>query len=71
LKQPIDLLNPLVAEMLKIMETVLRAFEVDYYLVGAIARDISLSTQEGFGAKRKTNDVDIAILRSVGGNKPF
>jgi predicted nucleotidyltransferase len=62
LKQPIDLLNPLVAEMLKTMETVFRAFEVDYYLVGAIARDIRLSTQEGFAAKRKTNDVDIAIL---------
>lgn len=62
MKQPIDLLNPLVAEMLKIMETVFRTYKVDYYLVGAIARDISLSTQEGFGAKRKTNDVDIAIL---------
>jgi len=62
LKQPIDLLNPLVAEMLKTMETVFRAFEVDYYLVGALARDIRLSTQEGFAAKRKTNDVDIAIL---------
>lgn len=62
MKQPIDLLNPLVAEMLKIMETVFRKYKVDYYLVGAIARDISLSTQEGFGARRKTNDVDIAIL---------
>ncbi|MCX6207382.1 MAG: hypothetical protein NTZ19_14155 [Bacteroidetes bacterium] len=28
MKQPIDLLNPLVAEMLKTMETVFRAFEV-------------------------------------------
>ena len=62
MKQPIDILNPLVAEMLKAMETVFRAFEVDYYLVGAIARDIRLSAQEGFAAKRKTNDVDIAIL---------
>jgi hypothetical protein len=44
LKQTIDLLNPLVAEMLKIMETVFRTYKVDYYLVGAIARDISLST---------------------------
>lgn len=65
MKQPIDLLNPLVAEMLKIMEAVFRAFEVDYYLVGAIARDISLSTQESLEAKRKTNDVDIAILLPI------
>lgn len=31
-------------------------------MVGAIARDIRLSTQEGFAAKRKTNDVNLAIL---------
>jgi predicted nucleotidyltransferase len=64
LKQPIDILNPLVAEMLKSIEDVLRANKVDYYLVGAMARDIRLSVREGFEAKRKTNDVDIAVLLS-------
>lgn len=60
--EPIDILNPAVAEMLKIMENIFREFEVDFFLVGALARDIRLSAHESFAAKRRTNDVDIAIL---------
>ena len=48
--------------MLKIMENIFREFEVDFFLVGALARDIRLSAHESFAAKRRTNDVDIAIL---------
>ncbi len=60
--EPIDILNPVIAEMLKAMENVFREFEVDFFLVGALARDIRLSAHENFTAKRRTNDVDIAIL---------
>ena len=60
--EPVDILNPLVAEMLKTMGTVFQKFGVDYYLVGALARDIRLSAHEDYAAKRRTKDVDIAVL---------
>jgi len=60
--EPVDILDPSIAEMLKIMGTVFREFEVDYYLVGAVARDIRLSAHENFAAKRRTKDVDIAVM---------
>ena len=60
--EPIDILHPSVAAMLKTMQMVLGEFDVDYFLVGAVARDIGLSASEAFKALRKTNDVDIAIL---------
>ncbi len=60
--EPIDILHPSIAEMLKAMETVLREFDVDFFLVGAVARDIRLAAGEEFTARRKTNDVDIAVL---------
>ena len=48
--------------MLKDMEPVFTAFEIDYYLVGAVARDIHLGVDPNSAALRKTNDVDLAIL---------
>lgn len=42
------------------MEPVLEQFGVDYYLVGAVARDIQLG--EDAQSVRKTEDIDIAIL---------
>lgn len=56
------LLHPSIAEMLKDMEPVLTALEIDYYVVGAVARDIHLSADQNSAALRKTNDVDLAIL---------
>ena len=44
------------------METVFSEHSVDYFLVGALARDIRLSAGDGLSARRKTNDVDIAVL---------
>ena len=35
---------------------------IDYFLVGAVAPDIQLSAGPHFIAKRKTNDIDIAVL---------
>jgi predicted nucleotidyltransferase len=60
--EKIDILNPFIAEMLKTMENIFWEFEVDFFLVGALARDIQLSSDQNFAAKRRTNDVDIAIL---------
>jgi predicted nucleotidyltransferase len=56
------LLHPSIAEMLKDMEPVFAALEIDYYMVGAVARDIHLSADPNSVALRKTNDVDLAIL---------
>lgn len=42
------------------MEPILSAFGVDYYLVGAVARDIQLGADAE--STRKTQDVDIAVL---------
>lgn len=61
---PIDILHPSIAEMLKAMETVFHEFDVDFFLIGAVARDIRLATGEEFTSQRKTNDVDIAVLIS-------
>lgn len=60
--EPVDILHPSIAALLKDMEKTFREFGVDYFLVGALARDIRLSAQENFAAKRKTNDVDIAVM---------
>lgn len=60
--EPVDIFHPSVAGMLKAMEKIFRAFGVDYYLVGALARDIRLSAHKDFAAKRKTKDIDIAVM---------
>lgn len=46
------------------MENVFRDFGIDYYLVGAVARDIHLSADIEAEALRKTEDIDIAITIS-------
>lgn len=60
--KPVDIFHPSVAAMLKAMEKVFREFGVDYYLVGALARDIRLSAHKNFAAMRKTKDIDIAVM---------
>lgn len=60
--EPIDILHPSIAEMLKTMESVFREFGIDFFLVGAVARDIRLAAGEEFKALRKTKDIDIAVL---------
>jgi predicted nucleotidyltransferase len=52
------IINEEAAAMLCALEQVLRRFEIDFYIVGAVARDIRMG---GFAHTRKTNDVDIAI----------
>jgi predicted nucleotidyltransferase len=62
LAEPINILHPSVAEMLKAMEKVFREFDIDFFLVGAAARDIQLSAGKGIAALRKTKDIDIAVM---------
>lgn len=52
---------PLVSEMLREMAIVFSRFDIDFYLVGAIARDIHLSANHELYSSRRTNDVDLAI----------
>jgi predicted nucleotidyltransferase len=62
LAEPINILHPSVAEMLKAMETVFRKFNIDFFLVGAAARDIQLAAGKETAALRKTKDIDIAVM---------
>jgi len=48
--------------MLKDMSKIFMEFDIDYYVVGAVARDIHLSADAEAGAIRRTNDVDLAIM---------
>jgi predicted nucleotidyltransferase len=54
--------NPVIVNMLKEMENVFQQHDVDFYIVGAVARDIQLASKPGYGAIRATEDVDLAIL---------
>jgi predicted nucleotidyltransferase len=48
--------------MLKAMSGIFMEFDIDYYVVGAVARDIHLSANTEAGAIRRTKDVDLAIM---------
>ena len=49
-------------EMLRSFGQVVNQFEIDFFLVGALARDIRLSGDPAFTPGRATKDVDIAIM---------
>lgn len=54
-------LVPIVAEMLAELQIVFSKFEIDFYLVGAVARDIHLSANEQLSSVRATKDIDLAV----------
>lgn len=58
-----------ILEMLAAFSEVLRQLNIDFFLVGALARDIRLSAAPGFMPRRATKDVDIAIM--VGSEEEF
>lgn len=58
----INIISEPVLQMLAAFERVLKKLNIDFYLVGALARDIGLSVNPRLASKRKTNDVDIAIF---------
>lgn len=55
------ILAPDVAEMLTDLEAVFSKYDIDFYLVGAVARDIHLSVNDQLTSVRGTKDVDLAI----------
>ena len=57
-----DLLDPVILQMLAAMEPVLKAYNVEFYLVGAVARDIHFSKHPQLASKRATLDIDFAIM---------
>ncbi|SEV91619.1 Predicted nucleotidyltransferase [Chitinophaga sp. YR573] len=59
-----NIILPAVLELLAAAEKIFKQFGVEFYLVGALARDIHLSVNPTFMPQRKTKDVDIAILIS-------
>jgi len=50
--------------MFKDLEEVFLKFGIDFFIVGAVARDYFLSVDAEAVSKRKTDDVDIAIMLS-------
>lgn len=56
-----QILEPVVAEMLIELQAVFLKFDIDFYLVGAVARDINLSANEQLSSARRTKDVDLAV----------
>lgn len=50
------------AEMLEELADVFRQFNVDFYLVGAVARDVHLNRAEERRTLRRTRDIDIAVM---------
>ena len=58
------ILVPIISEMLMELQAVFYKFNIDFYLVGAVARDIHLYANEQFISARGTKDVDLAITIS-------
>lgn len=54
--------QPIIAEMLAEMQHIFREQGVEYYLVGAFARDMHLQEGPTYTNTRKTKDIDIAIM---------
>jgi predicted nucleotidyltransferase len=55
-------LTPDISEMLLALERGLGKFGIDYYLVGAVARDVWMSGINNIAPKRTTGDIDFAVL---------
>jgi predicted nucleotidyltransferase len=54
-------LDPITLEILRRVDAVARDLAVDYFVVGAMARDILLTGVFGLSAGRATRDVDLAV----------
>ncbi len=53
---------PEIKEMLSALERGLNRFSIDYYLVGAVARDVWMTGINGIAPRRTTGDIDFAVL---------
>ena len=54
--------NPEIIEMLSALERGFKKFDVDFYLVGAVARDVWMSGIHNIDPRRTTGDIDFAVL---------
>lgn len=54
--------HPLMSDMLEDIAAVFRKFGLDFYLVGAVARDVHLNRIEEWRTLRRTKDIDIAVM---------
>ncbi|MDR2921022.1 MAG: nucleotidyl transferase AbiEii/AbiGii toxin family protein [Tannerella sp.] len=59
-----NLNNPLLKDLLKELSSYFDSINVDFYIIGATARDIILSNLHDLTPERKTDDLDIAIAIS-------
>jgi len=59
----------LILELLVVFSQVVKGLGIDYFVVGALARDIRLSATPEHTPRRATKDVDIAIM--VGSEREF
>lgn len=59
-----NLNNPLLKDLLKELNSFFCTISVDFYVIGATARDIILSNLHDLTPERKTDDLDIAIAIS-------
>lgn len=59
-----ELSNPEFKEILQALNSFFQSKEIDFYIVGATARDILLTNLYGLIPERKTMDIDIAIAIS-------
>lgn len=58
-----ELSNPELKDILQALNTFFQSKEIDFYIVGATARDILLTNLYGLIPERKTMDIDIAISK--------
>ena len=59
-----ELSNPELKDILQALSTFFQSKKIDFYMVGATARDILLTNLYGLIPERKTMDIDIAIAIS-------
>ena len=59
-----ELSNPELKDILQALSTFFQSKKIDFYIVGATARDILLTNLYGLIPERKTMDIDIAIAIS-------
>lgn len=55
-------LEPELADMLQALERGFKKFNIDYYLVGAVSRNVWMSGINNISPRRTTRDVDFAVF---------
>ena len=54
--------KPEISEMLSALERGFQKFDIDFYLVGAVARDVWMNAINNIDPRRTTDDIDFAVL---------